>query len=208
MNLRKKLLPLVLTGGIVLADQIVKWVVAKTLPYGRPVEVIGDFLRFTFVHNPALSFSIGRGFGDTGRIILTMVLPMLVVAFVLYYFLAGKDVTQGQRWILAAIMGGGLGNQVDRYFRPEGVIDFIDFKFYGIFGFERWPVFNIADAALSVGTIVLMIILLLQKEPEMPEVDSEVIEGTRDSVEEKLDSNQQENAGSTLTGSTDDMRSQ
>ena len=162
MNLRKKLIPLVLTGGIILLDQIVKWVVSRTLPYGRPVQIIGDFLRFTFVQNPALSFSIGRGFGDTGRIILTMVLPMLVVAFVLYYFLAGKDITQGQRWILAAIMGGGLGNQVDRYFRPEGVIDFIDFKFYGIFGFERWPVFNIADSTVVVAGITLLVSFLVR----------------------------------------------
>jgi signal peptidase II len=161
LNLRKKLLPLVLTGGIILVDQIVKWVVSRTLPYGRPVQIIGDFLRFTYVQNPALSFSIGRGFGDTGRIILTMILPMLVVAFVLFYFLAGKDITQGQRWILAAIMGGGLGNQVDRYFRPEGVVDFIDFKFYGIFGFERWPVFNVADSTVVVAGIALLISFLV-----------------------------------------------
>jgi len=161
LNLRKKLLPLVLTGGVILVDQIVKLAASKNLPYGRPVQIIGDFLRFTLVQNPALSFSIGRGFGDTGRIILTMVLPMLVVAFVLYYFLAGKDVTQGQRWILAAIMGGGLGNQVDRYFRPGGVIDFIDFKFYGIFGFERWPVFNIADSTVVVAGITLLISYLV-----------------------------------------------
>ena len=161
MNLRKKLLPLVLTGGVILVDQIVKLAASKNLPYGRPVQIIGDFLRFTLVQNPALSFSIGRGFGDTGRIILTMVLPMLVVAFVLYYFLAGKDITQGQRWILAAIMGGGLGNQVDRYFRPEGVVDFIDFKFYGIFGFERWPVFNIADSTVVVAGITLLISYLV-----------------------------------------------
>lgn len=157
MSLKKKLLPLVLTGSVVLLDQIVKWIVSKTLPYGRPVEIIGDFLRLTFVQNPVLSFSIGRGFGDTGRIILTMVLPMLVVAIVLYYFLAGKDVTQGQRWILAAIMGGGLGNQVDRFFRPAGVIDFIDVKFYGIFGYARWPVFNVADSTVVVAGITLLV---------------------------------------------------
>jgi signal peptidase II len=172
LNLRKKLLPLVLTGGIILLDQIVKWLVSRTLPYGRPVRIIGDFLRFTFVQNPALSFSIGRGFGDTGRIILTMVLPMLVVAFVLYYFLAGKDITQGQRWILAAIMGGGLGNQVDRYFRPEGVIDFIDFKFYGIFGFERWPVFNVADSTVVVAGIALLISYLVRGVKEKNEQKS------------------------------------
>jgi signal peptidase II len=161
LNLRKKLLPLTLTAGIIVVDHIVKWVVSRRLPYGRPVEIIGDFLRFTYVHNPALSFSIGRGLGETGRIIMTMVLPTLVVAFLLYYFLAGRDVTQGQRWILAAIMGGGLGNQLDRYFRPEGVIDFIDFKFYGIFGFERWPVFNIADSTVVVAGIALLISYLV-----------------------------------------------
>ena len=161
MNVRKKLLPLVLTGGVILVDQVVKWVVSRTLPYGRPVQVIGDFLRFTFVQNPALSFSIGGGFGETGRIILTMVLPTLVVAFVLYYFLAGKDITQSQRWILAAIMGGGLGNQVDRYLRPAGVIDFIDFKFYGIFGLQRWPVFNVADSTVVVAGIALLISYLV-----------------------------------------------
>jgi signal peptidase II len=150
-----------LTGGIILVDQIVKCVVSRTLPYGRPVEVIGDFLRFTLVQNPALSFSIGQGLGHTGRIILTMILPMLVVAVVLYYFLAGKEVTQGQRWILAAIMGGGLGNQIDRYFRPNGVIDFIDFKFFGIFGLERWPVFNIADSTIVVAGIALLISYLV-----------------------------------------------
>ncbi|UCF97821.1 MAG: signal peptidase II [Spirochaetaceae bacterium] len=161
MSLRKKLLPLILTGGIVLVDQVVKFVVSKTLPYGRPVQIIGDFLRFTFVQNPALSFSIGRGLGDTGRIILTMVLPMLVVAVVLYYFLAAKDLTQGQRWIMAAIMGGGLGNQVDRYFRPAGVIDFIDIKFYGILRLERWPVFNVADSTVVVAAIALLISYLV-----------------------------------------------
>lgn len=161
MSLRKKLLPLILTGGIVLVDQVVKFVVSKTLPYGRPVQIIGDFLRFTFVQNPALSFSIGRGLGDTGRIILTMVLPMLVVAVVLYYFLAAKDLTQGQRWIMAAIMGGGLGKQVDRYFRPAGVIDFIDIKFYGILRLERWPVFNVADSTVVVAAIALLISYLV-----------------------------------------------
>ena len=157
MTKRERLFPLVLTGGVILVDQIVKWVISRTLPYGRPVAVIGDFLRFTYVQNPALSFSIGRGLGDTGRIFLTMVLPMLVVAVVLYYFLVAKDLTRLQRWTLAAIMGGGLGNQVDRYFRAKGVVDFIDFKFYGFLGFDRWPVFNVADSTVVVAGIILLI---------------------------------------------------
>ena len=55
------------------------------------------------------------------------------------------------------ICGGGFGNLIDRFFRSEGVIDFIDVKFYGLFGLERWPTFNIADSAVVVCGILLLI---------------------------------------------------
>ena len=55
------------------------------------------------------------------------------------------------------IVGGGLGNLVDRFFRKEGVVDFIDVKFYGLFGLERWPTFNVADSAVVVCGILLII---------------------------------------------------
>ena len=51
---------------------------------------------------------------------------------------------------MAGILGGGIGNIIDRIFRPEGVVDFISVKFYGILGFDRWPTFNIADASVVV----------------------------------------------------------
>ena len=79
------------------------------------------------------------------------------MAFLVYYFFFSKDVTRGQRWILAAILGGGLGNYLDRLFRSRGVIDFLDFKFYGIFGLERWPVFNLADSSVVVAGITLLV---------------------------------------------------
>jgi signal peptidase II len=61
------------------------------------------------------------------------------------------------------ILGGGLGNLADRIFRPAGVVDFIDVKFFGIFGFERWPTFNIADSAIVVCGILLLFTMLFQK---------------------------------------------
>ncbi len=60
-------------------------------------------------------------------------------------------------------MGGGIGNLIDRIFRSLRVVDFISVKFYGIFGLERWPTFNIADASLVVSGILLAV-LLLEKE--------------------------------------------
>ena len=157
---KSKLLPLVLSAVVIVVDQIVKWVVTRTLPYGRPVEVIGDFLRLVYVQNPNIGFSIGRTLGGGGRFVLARLLPLIVVVILLIYYLVGKDITRFQRWILGAVIGGGLGNYVDRIFRKGEVVDFIDFKFYGLFGLERWPTFNVADATLVVAGILLLVSFL------------------------------------------------
>jgi signal peptidase II len=157
---KSKLLPLVLSAVVIVVDQIVKFIVTKTLPYGRPVQVIDDFLRFVYVQNPNIGFSIGRGLGGGGRFVLARLLPLIVVVVLLIYFLVGRDITRFQRWVLGAVIGGGLGNYVDRIFRKGEVVDFIDFKFYGLFGLERWPTFNIADATLVVSGILLLVSFL------------------------------------------------
>jgi signal peptidase II len=157
---RSKFLPLTLTAGVILLDQLSKWIVSKTLPYGRPVEVIGEFLRLTYVKNPNIGFSIGRTLGGGGRFVLARILPLLVVVILLVYYLVARDLTRFQRWVLAAVMGGGLGNYVDRIFLRGEVVDFIDFKFFGIFGLERWPTFNLADTTLVVAGILLLVSLL------------------------------------------------
>ncbi len=161
---KAKLLPLVLTAGVIVADQLVKWIVTRTLPYGRPVEVIGDFLRFVYVQNPNIGFSIGRTLGGGGRFVLARLLPLLVSGVLLVYFLAGKDITRFQRWVLAAVLGGGLGNYVDRIFRQGEVVDFVDLKFFGIFGLQRWPTFNLADSTLVVAGILLLASFLFTRE--------------------------------------------
>jgi signal peptidase II len=161
---KAKLLPLVLTAGVILVDQLVKWIVTRTLPYGRPVEVIGDFLRLVYVQNPNIGFSIGRGLGGGGRFVLARLLPLIVSGILLAYYLVGKDISRFQRWVLAAVLGGGLGNYVDRIFRRGEVVDFIDVKFFGILGMERWPTFNLADSTLVVGGILLLASFLFTRE--------------------------------------------
>jgi signal peptidase II len=161
---KAKLLPLVLTAAVIVADQIVKWVVTRTLPYGRPVEVLGEFLRFVYVQNPNIGFSIGRTLGGGGRFVLARLLPLIVSGVLLVYFLVGKDITRFQRWVLAAVLGGGLGNYVDRIFRQGEVVDFIDVKFFGIFGLQRWPTFNLADSTLVVAGILLLASFLFTRE--------------------------------------------
>jgi signal peptidase II len=64
---------------------------------------------------------------------------------------------------MGGILGGGLGNLIDRIFRPEGVVDYLSFKFYGMFGLERFPAFNVADSSIVVSGILLVILFILQE---------------------------------------------
>ena len=166
--MKKKLLPLVVTGGVILVDQLTKMLAVRFLPYGRPLPVIGEFLRLTYVTNPGIAFSIGSNLEGPGRVLLALVLPLAVLAALLYYFFFARDITPGQRWILASVLGGGLGNYLDRLFRKDGVVDFIDFKFYGIFGLTRWPTFNVADATVVVAGILLVLSLIIAEARRRP----------------------------------------
>ena len=150
--------------GILVVDQISKLIVETRIPpYSVAWSWAGDFFRLIHVRNQGVAFSMGSDLAGGVRSVLFIAVPLIVLIVVAAYLVRGKDLTVAQRWTLAAIVGGGLGNQVDRVFRPDGVVDFLDFKFYGLFGLERWPTFNIADASLVVASILLIILLLIQE---------------------------------------------
>ncbi|MDP3178801.1 MAG: signal peptidase II, partial [Spirochaetaceae bacterium] len=89
------------------------------------------------------------------RSVALIVLPLALICVLLFYYFKHDDLAGLQRWLVCGIAGGGLGNLIDRIFRPQGVVDFLSFKFYGIFGYERWPTFNVADSAVVVSAILL-----------------------------------------------------
>jgi signal peptidase II len=156
--LRRKWIPLaVAVPLVVLADQVTKALVTNSLPYGRPVRVLGDFLRLVYVQNPGMGFSLGVGLPSGLRQVLVVLLPLAVVGVIMALYWGSKDVSPYQRWLLAVVAGGGVGNLIDRIVRPEGVVDFIDVRFFGIFGLDRWPTFNVADSSVVVAGILLMI---------------------------------------------------
>jgi signal peptidase II len=161
-DIRGRLLPLVLSAGIILLDQAAKIVAMHRIPRGSSVSVIGDFFRLTYVQNPAIAFSIGHAMEAGTRRAVFMLLPLIVIALLFLYYLFTRDpLTSFQKWCFGALVGGGLGNYVDRIFRPAGVVDFLDFRFYGILGMERWPTFNLADATVVVSGILLFISFLI-----------------------------------------------
>ena len=161
--------PLLFSLVVLALDQISKYFVVQLIePYylnGYTVELIGEFLRFIHVTNTAIAFSIGKSLSLEWQRTLFIILPTVVLGAVLvYYFLV--PLTRLQRWLMAGLIGGGVGNLADRIFRPHGVVDFIDVKFYGIFGFERWPTFNIADSSIVVCSIALVISVYFQSSRE------------------------------------------
>jgi signal peptidase II len=162
---KRKFLPFSLSIGILAADQSTKAIIASSLPVypaSDGVKVIGDFFRIIHARNHGIAFSLGGGLPEGLRIALFSVLPLIVIAAVCAYYVKTKDLTRLQGWLLCGIVGGGTGNMIDRIFRPEGVVDFLDFKFYGLFGLERWPTFNIADASVVVCGILLAASIFFQ----------------------------------------------
>ncbi len=152
---RPSLLPLILAAAIVLVDQLTKaLVVAFVQPGVIAWKAFGDFFWLIHASNLAGAFSVGAEASFPLRWPLFAVRIVLVVVVLVIYF-RSASLAALARWALLGIVGGGIGNAIDLALRPEGVIDFLSFKFYGLFGLERWPTFNVADATVVVCVILL-----------------------------------------------------
>ena len=161
-NLKDKLLPIILAIFVIVLDQISKLLIVKFIPQNTiGTQFFGDFLRIVHVSNTGVAFSVGATWSETIRKLLFSLMPLVVIALVCVVYFRNKDFTKLQNWAIMGIVGGGLGNLIDRLFRAEGVVDFIDVKFFGIFGLNRWPTFNIADSAVVVCGIILLITFII-----------------------------------------------
>jgi signal peptidase II len=158
IDLKKNLLPFSLTAFIIAADQISKAIVDRSLKLEDIVRVWGDFLWIWYSRNTGMVFSIGTDLPQAVKNILLLALPTVALIILTVYYLKSKELEGAQRWCFAAILGGGLGNLIDRFFQPDGaVIDFISFKFYGILTMERFPAFNVADSSIVIAAVALIL---------------------------------------------------
>ena len=170
MNIEKKnLLPFILTFAIILADQLTKFLVEFYIPLdyanghlGIGPAFFGDFFRIIRVYNTGVAFSLGDSWPLALRRLSFGLVPLIVMILVVVVYFRNKEFSMLQRWAIWGVLGGGCGNLIDRFFRARGVVDFIDVKFYGLFGMERWPTFNVADSAVVVCGILLVASFLIQ----------------------------------------------
>ncbi|PIE98697.1 MAG: signal peptidase II [Treponema sp.] len=160
-NKKEVFLPLLLTVLAFAFDQVTKVIVyAKAVPYQIHRSFFNGLFNIRLVFNKGAAFSLGSNFSETIRIVVLGTLPLIALVVIFIFYVKTKELTYMQRWFIAGILGGGLGNIFDRLVRPEGVVDFLDVKFFGIFGLERWPTFNVADSIVVVCGICLILTLL------------------------------------------------
>jgi len=143
-------------GSTLLLDVLTKqWIVNSLVLYEiRPV--LGDVLRFNYTHNPGAAFGIN--IGEHSRLFfLALSLVALVVLGLMYRSTPRHDVLRLAA--IALVCGGAIGNILDRLRYEAGVVDFIDI---GI-GSHRFWIFNVADSAVSVGAVLLLISFYLEE---------------------------------------------
>ncbi|MAT58950.1 MAG: signal peptidase II [Ignavibacteriae bacterium] len=197
---------LYLTVFVVVFDQLTKVLVKginipflnldlSGMRYGQSFNIIGEFVKFTFVENPGMAFGIDVG--ETSKLFLSLFSIIASIGILIYLFKL-KDEKLILRLALALILGGAIGNMIDRTFYGifygyapifyGRVVDFInvDFFDFSIFGrtYERWPIFNIADSAVTVGVILLLIFQKPHSEEKVKDSDEEIKTESGDDINE------------------------
>ena len=160
----KRSFPLLVSiaGLILWADQWTKSWAESTLIARPPVNVIGEIVRLTYTRNSGVAFGLGQGHGFPFYLF-----SIAAVLVLLFMFARHRTHSLMRQLALALILGGALGNLVDRLTTGE-VVDFI------LIGWRQWywPVFNVADSAVSIGVVLFALTWLQQENPPAAEAQT------------------------------------
>jgi signal peptidase II len=139
---------------VVILDQLTKIWVKNNFSLFESRNIIGDFLRFSYVENPGIAFGIRIG----NLKVLVTIISIAIATYLAFLLYNSKHLEYLEKFSLSLILGGAVGNLIDRIliYVPNstynGVIDFID---VGVSG-HRWYIFNIADSAVTMGIIIYL----------------------------------------------------
>ena len=137
---------------IVAADQYLKYLVVNTLRVGDLIPVIPGCFSITLTYNYGVAFGMFSGFDPFTRSILLSITTLFALALILYFLANDYKDDSVARFALSMILGGAIGNIIDRVSAGK-VTDFI-LWYYGKYD---WPAFNIADSAICVGVMILLL---------------------------------------------------
>ena len=137
-------------AGIVAADQFTKYLTVANIALYQDVPFIPGLLQLTYVQNTGAAFSSFEG----QQWLFALIFVVFTAAILWEYKKKSMPFTKAERWLIAAIYAGGLGNMIDRV-RLGYVVDMIETEFM------EFPVFNVADCFITCGCIALMVSLIL-----------------------------------------------
>ena len=148
---------------IVSLDQLSKFLIKYFLSSSGSINIIGSFLKFTYIENSGIAFGI-----DTSQYhIYITVLTIIAILLIIYYYINLPDENLYEKIPLSFIIAGAIGNAIDRILvlipcaNYQGVVDFIDMPnmlyYIGMMNNPRWFIFNIADTSITIGIILYFI---------------------------------------------------
>jgi len=141
--------------SVLVVDQSTKIIISQTIRPYTNISVIPGFFNLTHIHNRGAIFGFFSRSGGPFVSILLTVASLAALSFVIYYFIKTPPTEKMMKISLSLILGGALGNLVDRVFKGY-VIDFADFYMRQ----WHWPAFNVADASITIGALCLIFVLL------------------------------------------------
>ncbi|MDC3416461.1 signal peptidase II [Aquibacillus salsiterrae] len=138
---------------VIIIDQLTKWWVVTRMELGESITVIEDVFYITSHRNTGAAWGI-----LAGQMIFFYIITAIVIVVVIYYMNKFARESKLMGWSLALILGGAIGNFIDRLFRKQ-VVDF----FNTYIGSYDYPIFNVADSALVVGVILVLLVTFLDE---------------------------------------------
>ncbi len=154
---------LLISGGVVAVDQFTKLQIMQTMRLHESIPIIPNLFSLTYIRNPGAAFGLLAGSSNAFRLVffgLTSVFALTLLGTIFFRLPDGDWLGQLS---IAGILGGAIGNLVDRL-RFGEVIDFLDFYIEQY----HWPAFNVADAAISVGVAFLIVHFAFEKKEPAP----------------------------------------
>ncbi|MBN1407746.1 MAG: signal peptidase II [Calditrichaceae bacterium] len=167
-----KMTPFII-GCMVILDQVSKYIVKTQMNLFDSKPVLGSFFQITYIENDGAAFGVQLG---SPKIFLT--LSVIAAILVFYYLIRMRDKNWLPQAALALIAAGAIGNLTDRFLYGK-VVDFFDVEFFDIsipsfnlfgwtlsaYSMTRWPVFNVADIAITCGMIIMVSYLVFVGDP-------------------------------------------